>query len=192
MCPLISWYSRAEIVMSKLVARENECMFKAECSFSVGVSVTKARAVAGVCNFIVEEGYYEDSEFPVEVDIKEFDQRLYGNDGSVHNIDDEWVRSESTVTVDPEGVRRFAELHRMIEDELEIAEGEDDWRIDYGDDDITYVTRSESGTVVSIDEHWNRAKESRDEANEWDDGEEYWIDEVEGGVEERLSLSSVE
>jgi hypothetical protein len=178
--------------MSKLVARENECMFKAECSFSVGVSVTKARAVAGVCNFIVEEGYYEDSEFPVEVDIKEFDQRLYGNDGSVHNIDDEWVRSESTVTVDPEGVRRFAELHRMIEDELEIAEGEDDWRIDYGDDDITYVTRSESGTVVSIDEHWNRAKESRDEANEWDDGEEYWIDEVEGGVEERLSLSSVE
>ena len=178
--------------MAKSVGREHNCMFKAECSFSVGVSVTKARAVAGVCNFIVEEGYYEDNDFPIAVDITEFDQRLYGNDGNVHDIDDEWVRSESTVEVDPEGVRRFAELHRMIENELEIAEGENDWRIDYDDDNITYVTRSESGTVVSIDEHWDQAKESREEANEWDDGEEYWIDEVEGDVEERLSLGSVE
>lgn len=167
-------------------------MFKAECSHSVGVSVTKARAIAGICNFVVDEGYYT-SDYQLEVEITEFDQRMYGSDNAdVYNIADEWVESESTVTVDPEGVKRFAELHQQIEDELAIAESETNWRVDYGDDDITYVTKSENGGVVSIDEHWDQAKESREQANAWDDGETYWIDEVEGDVVENLTLEPVE
>lgn len=166
-------------------------MFRAKCSFSVGVSVTKARSVAGICNYIVGEGYFED-EFPVEVEITEFDERLYGNNGNIYDIDEEWIMSESTITVDPDGVRRFAHLHRAMEEEMAIAEGEEDWRIDYGDDDISYVTKSEKGTVVSIDEHWDQAKESREQANEWEDGETYWIDEVEGDVFDKLTLEPVE
>lgn len=166
-------------------------MFKAECSFGMGVSVTKARAIAGVCNFIVEEGYYE-SDYTLQVEITEFDAELYGNNGNVHDIDDKWVKSTSTVSVDPDGIKRFAQLHQMIEEELEIAEGEEDWRIDYGDDDITYVTKSDNGTVVSIDEHWDQAKESREEANNWEDGETYWIKEVEGDVVDNLTLEPVD
>lgn len=166
-------------------------MFRAKCKFSVGVSVTKARAVAGVCSFIVDEGYFKD-EFTLEVEITEFDPRLYGNDGDVHNIDEKWVKSESTVKVDPLGVKRFADLHMAMEKELSIAEGEEDWRIDYGDDDISYVTKSEQGTVVAIDEHWDKAKASCEEANEWADGETYWIDEVEGDVFDQLTLEPMD
>lgn len=102
-------------------------MFKAECSFSFSVSVTKARAIAGVCNFIVNEGYYT-PDHQLQVEITEFDQRMYGSENAdVYNIADEWVESTSTVSVDPEGVKRFAELHQQIEDEPAIAKGEDDW-----------------------------------------------------------------
>lgn len=170
-------------------------MFRAMCRASFGVGVTKARAISGVCNYIIEDSVYDELEDinQIKFEIIEFDEAVFSSDdNNVLNIDDKWVESESEVFIGPDGIERFSNLHKAIEREMRIAECEDDWRIDYDDDDITYVTKSEEGAVVSIDEHWDQAKKSREKANNWNDGETYWIEEVEGDVVDHLTFVPVD
>lgn len=164
-------------------------MYYAESDMANGHGVTKERAIAGVCAFHVKEGYMRESQ--VTFTVIEYRPRDFFGGEKVSSIiepeEQDWARDVEEVTLEPDGIRRFAELHNKLEKQLKVTESEDDWRVDFGDEDITYVTKCESGGVVGIDEHWDEAKETLEEVREWPDGKDYWIDEVEGEVEFTLT-----
>jgi hypothetical protein len=158
-------------------------MFRANTSICMGDGVTRARALMGIARFLVNDSDFDVPDKQITVKIAEYDPVELFSDGDPDPYDDieEWGRDVEEVTLEPDSIRRLGRLEEQIESEFGAATGEDDWRIDYDDEDITYVVRSETGTVVGIEEHWDRAKEARDKCNEgWDDGQEYWIDEIEG------------
>lgn len=163
-------------------------MFFARSKYHEGCGVTKARAIAGVCYAQVDDDMVPSSQR--ELTIIEFrPEDFFGQTTDWHNPE-KWALDVSTEQINPDEIHRLADLHEQTEHQASIVENESDWRIDYGDDDITYVTKSEDGGIVAFDDHWDQAKESRDQANDWDDGETYWIDDVEGEL--NLALTPVD
>lgn len=177
--PVVLFNSRVKPLVSM--------MYKAKTSVSQGCGVTKARAVAGVAQFHVEEGYLiEDGS--QSIDIIEFDEeKFFSGDINPYEDPEGWAEDIETIEVDPEGMLQLAQLHGKLEREFSVATSEDDWRVDYGDEDITYVIESEDGCVVGMQEHWDKAQEALEEVNGWDDGKTYWINEVEGEPEFKLT-----
>lgn len=164
-------------------------MFTVRSKLYSGWGVTKARAIAGLCH-----AHQSDDRIPradIELTVIEFrNEDYYGQDTDWHNPEN-WAEEITHVTITPDEFHEFADRHVQMERQGSIAEGEADWRIDYGDEDITYVIKSEdTGTVVGMQDHWDRAKEALEEVNNWDDGETYWIKEVEGDV--KLQLAPVD
>lgn len=168
-------------------------MYQAVSSVAQGFGVTKGRALAGIADFLVSDGDFDVPSHKMKVEIAEFDAgtRFGQDEPTPWENRESWARSTDEVHLEPDAIRELAHHHQKIEEHVDLAEDWHDWRIDYGDENITYVIKSESGAVVGMEDHWDKAKEGRDECNEeWDDGEEYWIDEVEGDVE--LTLTGVD
>jgi hypothetical protein len=167
-------------------------MFRALTYGARADGLTKERALMGLCHFYVSDDLFEVPETDLRVTIATVDdEKIFDREQPLPREEvDQWAEDVEKLKLEPDTIRQLASLQTQIEQELAVAEGTDDWRIDYGDDEITYVTKSESGTVVSIDEHWDQAKESREQANNWSDGETYWTDEVEGEVD--LALTDIE
>lgn len=158
-----------------------------------GCGVTEAQALAGLASFHRSDDVVEITEgAKFTVTIIEFrPDQFYGIDDAHSSEPEEWARDIREVEIGSDGMERLADRFEALEREGSVANGAADWRVDYGDDDITYVVKDEDDCVVDICEHWDQAKEARDECNDdWDDGKSYWIDEVEGEVE--LGFTEVE
>lgn len=165
-------------------------MYFARTNAAQGCGITEAQALAGLALFYRSDDVVEIRDGAVlNVKIIEFRaEQFYGNDDAVYDEPEAWSEDIRELELGSDGIHRLADRFEAMEREGEIASGTADWRIDYGDDEISYVVMDEDGRVVSICEHWDQAKEARDECNDdWDDGKSYWIDEVEGEVELRFT-----
>jgi len=145
-----------------------------------GFGVTKARAISGMVSALRDnEGSVADIR---TVTLIEFRPEDYFGKQVNENNPEEWAKEITEVKISKSGINRLADIHEELEKEGNIVNGTQDWRVDYGDEDITYVIRSDN-FIVGFDEHWDEAKKSLEEVNNWNDEEKYYIDEVEGDVE---------
>jgi len=151
-----------------------------------GFGVTKARAISGMFSALRDnDGSVADMRTVTLIKFRPED--YFGKQVNEQNPE-EWAEEITEVKISKSGINRIADIHEELEKEGNIVTGTKDWRVDYGDEDITYVIRSDN-FIVGFEEHWDEAKKSLEEVNSWNDGEKYYIDEVEEEVE--LTLKEV-
>lgn len=161
-------------------------MFFARSGGWEGCGITKSRALAGLASGKKDNNRVSDMQTVTLIEF--YPENFFGEQTDWHNPEN-WAKNITKIDISKTGIHALADSHKNMETEGDITTGTEDWRIDYGDDDITYVIRSDNG-IVGMDEYWDEAKKSLEDVNSWNDGEEYYIDEVEGDVE--LTLSEVD
>ncbi len=150
-----------------------------------GCGVTKARALTGMASAMKSNNRVSDVQTVTVIEF--YPEDYFGKQTDWHNPEN-WAKNITEIKISSTGIHELAERHRNMEKEGDIVNCTDDWRIDYGDENITYVIKSDN-CIVGLDEHWDEAKESLKEVNAWDDGEDYYIEEVEDDLD--LTFSNV-